>query len=280
VTGNIPFENVFLFGNGIWEIKDFFIVWDFKIQISSVDRGKAYNYICNVSVHDDLNTYYCILCDIKNFYIICGHYGRLTSVNKCLWTDGGSRDVLLNVLSYRNKSLKLLEHMCSHNNNNNNKNLLLKPVEFLGAGKYGRCFKVKNLDTNQHLVLKTVLTVDDRDNEIKSLVTHEFEKLMKLQHLDHVVKIVPHSLQILCVESEEEDKNSGIGYLMHSVGEPLSAEKCLQGPLSYDYKSPFENCLLYKLIMSLNSLHLQGFYHGDARVQNAILMETDKNVVD
>jgi hypothetical protein len=31
VAGNIPFEDVFLFGNGIWEIKDFFIVWDFKI---------------------------------------------------------------------------------------------------------------------------------------------------------------------------------------------------------------------------------------------------------
>jgi hypothetical protein len=51
----------FLFGGGIWKIRDFYITWEFKTRIGRQDRGVAYSYFCHVSRGDAWNKYFVIL---------------------------------------------------------------------------------------------------------------------------------------------------------------------------------------------------------------------------
>jgi hypothetical protein len=50
----------FLFGGGIWKIRDFYVLWEFKTRVGRQDRGVAYSYVCHVSCGDAWNKYFVI----------------------------------------------------------------------------------------------------------------------------------------------------------------------------------------------------------------------------
>ena len=99
----------FLFGGGIWKIRDFYILWEFKTRIGPQDRGVAYNYVCHVSRGDAWNKYFVILCDISQFCIVEGAEGAVTSVKRGSWTALGAQEAVLEVLHQRNHSFRLME---------------------------------------------------------------------------------------------------------------------------------------------------------------------------
>jgi tRNA A-37 threonylcarbamoyl transferase component Bud32 len=241
-------NSLFLFGCPHWELKDFYLLWEFKLRISPQDRGVAYSYICHVSRADETNLYTCILGDTTDFYIVKGRNGMVTKVMQGKWNASGSRKALLDVCRSRNPSLRLLIALCAQ--------LQVTPTAFLGAGKYGRCFAVRGPD-NVLQVLKTVRTMTDAD---RCVVEQEYTRLTTAPLLTDVavVKVVENSLRSVF----EEGRRIGMGYLMRDVGEPLNPLKCKE-----------TRGLLRKLILSLQSLHLRGIAHGDARVYNIVLKE-------
>ena len=240
----------FLFGGGIWKIRDFYILWEFKTRIGRQDRGVAYNYVCHVSRGDAWNKYFVILCDISQFCIVEGAEGAVTSVKRGLWTALGAQEALLEVLRQRNHSFRLLEGL--------SRSLNVTPLSFLGSGQFGRCFLVRD-QQGVNMVLKTVLTIWNDDGSIEVLLRGEYRRLTEiLVGKQHVVDVVAGSL----TEVRFGDSLLGLGYLMRTVGEPLDPTKCRGANI----------LRVGQLLQSLNVLHLSGIFHGDARVYNALLV--------
>ena len=272
----------YLFGYGIWELRDYYIVWKFKINIAPADRGTAYSYIINLSRNDKYNIYYVILCDVTTFYIISGRDGRILESKFCYYESIGSQIYLSNILSYRNKSLELLIQTCQL--------LHLTVMKYLGSGRFGRCFEVQNqsqiietietIETNERIetndtnkpnermVLKTVLTFNNPKihKDIYSRVKQEYEKIkiMNENKIPHIVTVIPNSFRIIMFEGNI----LGAAYLMKEVGIPLTVELCQKQKL------------LPQLISSLQIIHKTGQYHGDARINNAILYNNEIIWVD
>jgi hypothetical protein len=90
-----PSEGVdFLYGCGIWELRDFYTVWEFKKNIQPVDRGTVYNYACHLSRSDRRILYYVILGDLTDFYIVGGLNGNVISVKHGTWVSPGAKNAL------------------------------------------------------------------------------------------------------------------------------------------------------------------------------------------
>lgn len=242
----------FSFGGGIWAIKDFqVVVWEFKVQIWPADKGIAYNYIAHLSRGDKTNKYCVILGDLTDFYIIEGSDGETREIRRGQWTSKGSRKEIMNMLKRRNHGLRLLEVICEK--------LRVRVKSFLGAGAFGRCFMVEQMDSHNQLkqALKVVLTLHDTSGFTERLVCGEFEKLCQLRHLPNIIKVDVNSLRKFC---DDDGSVVGVGYLMEAVGVPLTAEQIKQPRI------------VAKLLKSLQALHDAGYYHGDSRVSNALLL--------
>jgi len=113
LVGQQPFEQIFSFGCPIWELRDLYTIWEFKLQMTPADRGVAYNYLGNLSRNDHFNTYYVILADSYQFYIFSARDGVISSVAKIgNWTTPGSKAALLRVLRHKNAGLTLLAGLC------------------------------------------------------------------------------------------------------------------------------------------------------------------------
>ena len=95
------YPTTYRYGRGIWKIRDFYVIWDFKVKISPADRGRAYRYLLHLCREDRFNLYQCILCDQNDFIIIKARHGTITSVVSWRWTQSGSRQALLDTLSHR-----------------------------------------------------------------------------------------------------------------------------------------------------------------------------------
>ena len=242
----------FDFGGGIWAIKDFqVVVWEFKVHISPADKGTAYNYIAHLSRDDKTNKYCVILGDVTDFYIISGSDGETREIRYGKWTDMGSRKVILDALRYRNHGLRLLEVISDK--------LRVTVKSFLGAGAFGRCFMVEPSNDRNHAkrVLKIVLTLHDTSEFTERLVCGEFYKLCELRDMPSIINVDASSL---CKYVDEDGTVIGVGYLMEAVGAPLTVDQAKQPRI------------LTKLLKSLEALHTAGHYHGDSRVNNALLL--------
>ena len=236
----------YLFGKGIWELRDYYILWEFKVKIGPADRGRAYSYATHISRDDKFNKYFVILADAKDFYIIEAQE-NITSIKQGSWIAPGSKDVIGEVLQYRNHSLYLLEQLCVQ--------LKIQVIGYLGAGGYGRCFAVLNTE-GKKMALKVVQVINQVQHA-ESLVKGEYNKLsFELNNVPNVIKVIPDSLTTIY----QNGLLIGIGYLMNDIGIPLNCENCK----SYD--------VLNKLLNSLKDLHINKIYHGDARYHNAILI--------
>ena len=246
IRANYPGK--YLFGKGIWELRDYYILWEFKIRISPADRGIAYNYATHISRGDKFNKYFVILADAKDFYIIEA-IEKVISVKHSNWISPGSKNTIQKVINYRNHSLHLLEQLCHE--------LQIQVINYLGTGGYGRCFTVKT-DDERIMALKVVQVIN-REKNIELLVKNEFFKLSELINVDNVIQVVPNSLTTIY----QDNDIIGIGYLMAQVGITLNREDCKSINL------------LTKLLYSLRNLHIKNIYHGDARYNNAILINNE-----
>lgn len=242
----------FDFGGGIWAIKDFqVVVWEFKVHISPADKGTAYKYIAHLSRDDKTNKYCVILGDVTDFYIIVGSDGEARESRHGKWTDMGSRKEIMDALRHRNHGLRLLEVISDK--------LSVTVKSFLGAGAFGRCFMVEPSDGRNHAkrALKIVLTLHDTSEFTERLVCGEFEKLCQLRHLPSIINVDENSLRKYV---DEDGAVIGVGYLMEAVGVPLTVDQAKQPRM------------VKKLLKSLEALHTAGHYHGDSRVNNALLL--------
>jgi tRNA A-37 threonylcarbamoyl transferase component Bud32 len=105
--------------------------------------------------------------------------------------------------------------------------------------------------------LKIVLTLHDTSEFAERLVCGEFEKLCELRHLPSIINVDVNSLRKYV---DEDGAVVGVGYLMEAVGVPLTADQAKQPRI------------VKKLLKSLEALHTAGHYHGDSRVNNALLL--------
>lgn len=256
------YPTTYRYGRGIWEIRDSYVLWEFKVRISPADRGKAYSYLCHMCRNDQFNQYQCILCDQDSFYIIKAKGGIVLSIERWEWTQAGSRRALLDSLSYRNKWLKL-STLCTEYLN-------VTMLNFLGSGGYGRVFRVRDTGAANKVecesALKIALTLGIDGAMKEQLIVSEYEKLCRLKNLNvpHVVHVVKDSLRPCMIDG----KLIGVGYLLSTVGRQITKQECL----NRNFCERFFNSLLI--------IHQRNFHHGDARFNNAIVSENEIYWID
>lgn len=253
---------VFLFGKGIWEIRDMCNgILEWKLSFGASDRGKLYAYLQHLSRGDQVNRYRGILYDMNKFLCAECHAGKVVSIVQGMLTDDNSLNYIKTFLSRRNHWLRLLDELCVK------LKLQLHVLDgrdsaFLGAGRYGRCFSVKKIDGDEVFALKCVLTVD-RENlsEVRALVSNEFHTLIDLNNIPGVVRAVESSLTIVRESINGEEMDLGIGYLMNEVHFPIRREMCQ------------DKTLRKKIGASLVAFHSLSvpIYHGDPRIENAVI---------
>ena len=256
------FEEVFQFGSPVWDLRDIYVVWEFKWRVSLKDRGTAYNYLVNLSRDDYFNTYFVLLCDSEHFYITTAKNGNVSSrVDKYAWSPLGAVEALQRVLSHKNARVRLLQGLCT--------DLRLSVSGFLGAGATGRCFSVRGTTAPEEgqRALKAVLTCHrDSKTECASAEALALGEFLKLEALAAVVE--PEPMPVVRVVSGSLSRVYhdgvllGVGYLMLDVGQPMV-------PLP---NTKIRLDTLKLLFASLSVLHRRGHYHGDARIQNAVFV--------
>ena len=126
---------------------------------------------------------------------------------------------------------------------------------FLGKGRTGKAFAVTEANCSDVYVLKVVFSADG-DRSEKTL--QEFRRLKTAyQSLPtHIVRVKIDSF-IGGEFTIEPDKYSYCGYLMEEVGVTMRHEDLTPADRKH-------------ICCSLNALHLNGIYHGDARVPNVV----------
>ena len=124
---------------------------------------------------------------------------------------------------------------------------------FLGKGRSGRAFVVTGLDHPGTSVLKVVVSTDNFEK-----TREEFRRLHDARNAspNHVVRVKVDSFR----NGEfliGTIKYFYHGYLMEEVGRPMQSE----------HLEAEDRELICR---SLNALHLDGIYHGDARIPNVV----------
>jgi hypothetical protein len=237
------------YGGGIWEIRDFYLLWEFRATISPADRGTAYRYLLQMCRGNKFSVFYCILCDKTDFYIIKAQAGLVVSSNKWEWVQPGSQQALSAALAHRNHWFKLYLSSIQLAN--------VTVLGFLGSGGYGRVFHVRQ-DDGVDFALKIALTVKPDPCGIQEmLIVTEYENLCFLAALgvDHVVGVKNNSLH----QSVSNGIPIGFGYLMTTVGRPITLQECKN------------RAFCERLLFSLQVIHQSGFRQGDAKYTNVIL---------
>eukprot|EP00286_Rhodomonas_abbreviata_P009539 CAMPEP_0181333594 /NCGR_PEP_ID=MMETSP1101-20121128/25766_1 /TAXON_ID=46948 /ORGANISM="Rhodomonas abbreviata, Strain Caron Lab Isolate" /LENGTH=427 /DNA_ID=CAMNT_0023443427 /DNA_START=42 /DNA_END=1325 /DNA_ORIENTATION=+ len=238
------------FGKGIWAIRDMYKVWEYKIKVVPADKGKAYSYAVHLSRGDRYTTYFVILCDAVDLYIVSAKDAVVMTVQKTTWSTAGSRELLMKTLNTKSKWHELLDKCCEE--------LHVSVVGFLGAGAFGRCFEVVD-GSGKRFALKVVLTVHQGGRTLENGTLQEYRLLLsdKLSEVPHVVRVANDSFRWL----SWFDVSLGVCYLMTQVGMPLEQESC-------KHHDTFR-----KVLAALIKIHSCKVCHGDARCANAIMLD-------
>jgi hypothetical protein len=124
---------------------------------------------------------------------------------------------------------------------------------YLGRGSSGTAFVVKGTTVGNICVLKVVISEQKSDK-----TKEEFNRLLIAYRIipSSVVEVIDGSFKSGYINVGSR-KFYYCGYLMNSVGTPLR---------SHELKAEERT----KICCSLNALHCNGIFHGDARVPNAV----------
>lgn len=182
------------------------------------------------------------------FWLYITNYGQPVSLLKCKWTDAGTAQQLKDFFSMGDPPLlQLLRHLCTSLGVT-----LTADADgniFLGAGGSGQVFHVHADGTPA--ALKVILTA----SAAKLSTEHS---LLVRAHLAGAPVIAPSGKWVL-------HPSLGGGYLLQKVGKVFAVRTLAM------CKQAFE---------SLRQLHLKGFLHGDARLENLLQVDTDLLWVD
>lgn len=231
-----------------------------------------------------------ILFDVEEFWMITSCGVDITMLKKCKWNQPGSRNELKtfitttdhwmiateNLLIDLGKSFHSL-HLVEPGNQimndqnvtpsselNNNSRMPLPP-SILGAGSYGRVYRLSNGE-----VLKVAL-----DNST-TLLEKEYKTILRIQSnpsISHfVIPVIPDSFRYF------NDEFEYAGYLLEYEGSKvISTCPRLQGKVIWT-TSPGQNEI--DLLYFLHDLHQSGIIHGDPRVDNVLKKDEQYKWID
>ncbi len=233
-----------------WKLRDCVrAVIKFKKSLKAEDFGKLVCYLQHLSRHDDESTYYGMVCDDTNVWLVSCTGGTTNVRDDIQWTDAGSTKLIQRFFSKRNQWCCLLDYCCAE--------LGLKLAAsdaFLGCGASGRVFRVVT-ETGMECALKIVFSTKTAD------ITAVEAELRSLQSIKaaggHTVTAVPNSL--VFYRDPTSNAVHGAGYLMTEVGTVMSPDACRS-----------DAQLTTEVLQELFHLHSLRRYHGDPRLPNII----------
>lgn len=203
-----------------------------------------------------------ILFDREGFVLILTKGGDFIEITSSGWDTPGNKTLLLEFFDFERPMKKCFDGLCSHFDAKAC-DMLTTPL-LLGAGGTGKAFRVKlkePMDTvlsstrsesllNDELALKAV--VGDHTTLLK--LNEEYQLLTRAQASNLVVRLRSK----LYINFEE-----GYGGYMMERGSSANFR---------DVQSRKDHFML------LYSLHKSGFYHGDARKENVVLIKSADDV--
>jgi hypothetical protein len=234
------------------------IVMDAKLgSLTDAARGQVEGYIQRLPDHVRG-----LLFNKAEFQMFTAAHGASSRIELCRWDQSGTKRKLCEhfsgIRSLLPPLVDLLHQLLSRLSLQ--LDLQLLPPEawrasFLGAGSRGRVFAVKKRSSpDGHLLaLKVVVTSDDAETTRQFEVQESAGSVMMTVSRNGGVAEVPAAVQVI-PGSLTRVEDLGVGYLMASVGRPMSmTKKRIKGAL-----------------LALAALHRENIVHGDARVPNVL----------
>jgi hypothetical protein len=263
---------IYHFGGTPWKLRDLVqgIIEAKHHGLPATAKGELASYLRGLCEEDDHNTYRGLLHDDQSFFVSTCRKGVLTDFVGGKWSDPGSAKFLRDFFSPRNSWRILLDEALRL------LNVRLCPVEgkcaFLGAGSYGRVFRVI-VPSGPILALKIVLYGQNNSasaEQVRIMVNNEHNLLRKLQITGAVVTL-HNSTEHLCTVVDN-GVDLGAAYLMSDIGTEVDPKSCvLAGSLTETGRTAF---------LALRRLHMNGHMHGDARLANLVRIEGSLKWID
>ena len=232
-----------------WCLRDCILaVIEFKVRLAPEDFGKLVCYLQHMCRNDNASTYYGMVCDDTDVWLVSCTAGKADTRIDTTWTSAGSAQLIRGFFSQRNNWSSVLDHCCAAL-----KVKLSASSSFLGSGSSGRVFKVVTEDGSER-AMKIVYSENMADI---TAVEAELTTLRSIKaaggHTVTVVGTAAHYRDPL------HNTISGMGYLMAEVGSVILPEEC------WDQKP-----LREEVLRALYQLHGLRRYHGDPRLPNII----------
>jgi len=236
------------FGRPYYKLLDSVIVFEAKLKVTDAEIGKLIKYLQVDRV--DMGLVY----DGNNFFFLKLSGQPNVKEPKIAirgnWSMKGLADALspfLGLMCYEDELLNLTIKA---------RNLTL--ISFLGAGSYGRVFRVSR--EGQEFALKVSSRKDDTRLEFD-----KHDEILRGATPAPVVKIVPNSF---------EENDYGCSFLLQSIGKPIKVRK-LEGE-----KKKTRVSVLRNVLKALKKLHDYGICHGDARLENIVKVNEEYLWID
>lgn len=146
-------------------------------------------------------------------------------------------------------------------------------VELLGAGYEGEVYKVTELHTNITRAVKLFFPQRNPGFKISARYAKKLEKLREssivMDYLSHDI-IRLKNQKIACLTSELIEGESLAAFTKKQRGQKLAVFPAIH--------------LLYSIVLGVESIHVEGEYHGDLHTDNIIIrrfgLEFDLKIID
>ena len=223
-----------------WRLRDSIaLTFEAKKKIDNQGFGEVINYGAHICKDDGPDRTRLVLFDKTCFWLVESIRGYVSSVTTCNWDQPGSKTILSDfVMSepWTDVLQKALAHF----------GLCAGPGSFLGAGAFGRVFRVQNRLTGKELALKVVL--DNNDRAEKEFTAEKYIMQEANRKCPDIV---------MGVEGFKWFHGDGGAILLCDVGECVT-----------QLRSAWE-----VIKESLKELHNNNILHGDARVENVLAVK-------
>jgi hypothetical protein len=218
-----------------------------KLQYSTTALGEAINSTYWFSQTDIQPSTRAMLITLDSFYLLKSTKGVITNqIVKANWTDNGSKNLIMNHFDIDSPWTEAIRDLC--------KRFEVEPVQFLGAGSYGRVIEVvENKPPHTRYALK--VSAIPKNLPLLRLENMHIQQLIAMENARAVVPSFVSNL------IEVPDRHSG--YLILPVGESIRNESML----NFEEFSEVLNCL--------RLLHQNNIVHGDPRLPNILRRKVD-----